>query len=132
MRAVETNRQNAEHLGPCPMLDISSRRTSLEKTHLRKGVSRALRGGGFEDSPPQSGRVRNARGSQGWLIDRFNDPSAGSPTETLLRLLLPLSGRVQCYSRFQPMLPSAETDPYTSPAHSIGRSDGRCVQRAGT
>ena len=27
-------------------------------------------------------------------IDRFNDPSAGSPTETLLRLLLPLSGRV--------------------------------------
>jgi hypothetical protein len=27
--------------------------------------------------------------------DRFNDPSAGSPTETLLRLLLPLGGRVQ-------------------------------------
>jgi hypothetical protein len=27
-------------------------------------------------------------------IDRFNDPSAGSPTETLLRLLLPLGGRV--------------------------------------
>ena len=27
-------------------------------------------------------------------IDRFNDPSAGSPTETLLRLLLPLNGRV--------------------------------------
>ena len=26
--------------------------------------------------------------------DRFNDPSAGSPTETLLRLLLPLGGRV--------------------------------------
>ena len=30
----------------------------------------------------------------GVLIDRFNDPSAGSPTETLLRLLLPLGGRV--------------------------------------
>ena len=27
-------------------------------------------------------------------VDRFNDPSAGSPTETLLRLLLPLGGRV--------------------------------------
>jgi hypothetical protein len=27
-------------------------------------------------------------------FDRFNDPSAGSPTETLLRLLLPLGGRV--------------------------------------
>jgi hypothetical protein len=30
----------------------------------------------------------------GVVIDRFNDPSAGSPTETLLRLLLPLGGRV--------------------------------------
>ncbi len=29
----------------------------------------------------------------------FNDPSAGSPTETLLRLLLPLNGRVQRNSR---------------------------------
>ena len=28
-------------------------------------------------------------------FDRFNDPSAGSPTETLLRLLHPLGGRVQ-------------------------------------
>ena len=28
------------------------------------------------------------------FFDRFNDPSAGSPTETLLRLLLPLGGRV--------------------------------------
>ena len=28
-------------------------------------------------------------------FDQVNDPSAGSPTETLLRLLLPLDGRVQ-------------------------------------
>ena len=28
------------------------------------------------------------------LIIRANDPSAGSPTETLLRLLLPLSDKV--------------------------------------
>ena len=28
-----------------------------------------------------------------------NDPSAGSPTETLLRLLLPLSGKVHKTSR---------------------------------
>ena len=28
------------------------------------------------------------------LRQSFNDPSAGSPTETLLRLLLPLNGRV--------------------------------------
>ena len=37
-----------------------------------------------------------ARGTFGYQsgFDRFNDPSAGSPTETLLRLLLPLGGRV--------------------------------------
>ena len=28
------------------------------------------------------------------LIDNVNDPSAGSPTETLLRLLLPLNDQV--------------------------------------
>ena len=28
------------------------------------------------------------------LLDSANDPSAGSPTETLLRLLLPLSDKV--------------------------------------
>ena len=33
----------------------------------------------------------NARGEFGF---RVNDPSAGSPTETLLRLLLPLSDKV--------------------------------------
>ena len=64
-----------------------------------------------------------------------NDPSAGSPTETLLRLLLPLNDKV--YSTFQ--VPTCQTsrqvedlDPKVSPDHSIGRSDGRCVQRAGT
>ncbi len=31
---------------------------------------------------------------RGVVVNRFNDPSAGSPTETLLRLLLPLGGRV--------------------------------------
>jgi hypothetical protein len=58
-----------------------------------------------------------------------NDPSAGSPTETLLRLLLPLSDKVYITSRieFKP-----RRSPEGSPDHSIGRSDGRCVQRAGT
>ena len=37
------------------------------------------------------------------LLDRFNDPSAGSPTETLLRLLLPLDRRVQRNSQRQQM-----------------------------
>ena len=32
---------------------------------------------------------------RGWVLDRCgNDPSAGSPTDTLLRLHLPLNGKV--------------------------------------
>ena len=62
-----------------------------------------------------------------------NDPSAGSPTETLLRLLLPLNDKV-CVS--SPNISLANQSrcqgPKSSPDHSIGRSDGRCVQRAGT
>jgi hypothetical protein len=58
-----------------------------------------------------------------------NDPSAGSPTETLLRLLLPLSDQVYLTSHIR--LEDGR-GPEGSPDHSIGRSDGRCVQRAGT
>jgi hypothetical protein len=66
-----------------------------------------------------------------------NDPSAGSPTETLLRLLLPLDGKVQSASPKPDatQLPGSRTEgqaPGISPDHPIGRSDGRCVQRAGT
>ena len=40
----------------------------------------------------------------GWGgYDRFNDPSAGSPTETLLRLLLPLNGAVWRTSQQKPV-----------------------------
>ena len=38
-----------------------------------------------------------------WI--RVNDPSAGSPTETLLRLLLPLSDKVHGTSRSQTRKP---------------------------
>ena len=58
-----------------------------------------------------------------------NDPSAGSPTETLLRLLLPLNDKV--YETFLTCI-ATKYGPNNSPDHSIGRSDGRCVQRAGT
>ncbi|KAF3437859.1 hypothetical protein FNV43_RR20615 [Rhamnella rubrinervis] len=62
-----------------------------------------------------------------------NDPSAGSPTETLLRLLLPLNDKVQWTScDVAGSEPPTPTQSNTSPDHSIGRSDGRCVQRAGT
>lgn len=62
-----------------------------------------------------------------------NDPSAGSPTETLLRLLLPLNDQVWSSSqRHRRRRNATATSPKTSLNHSIGSSDGRCVQRAGT
>ena len=62
-----------------------------------------------------------------------NDPSAGSPTETLLRLLLPLNDKIYSTSREAEMgKPIRTLNPWYSSDHSIGRSDGRCVQRAGT
>ncbi len=66
-----------------------------------------------------------------WIRD--NDPSAGSPTETLLRLLLPLNDQVWFSSRMQ-LVGDLQTcnNPWSSLSHSIGSSDGRCVQRAGT
>ncbi len=61
-----------------------------------------------------------------------NDPSAGSPTETLLRLLLPLNAQVWSTSRQQGRIIRSANSPWTSLKRSIGSSDGRCVQRAGT
>ena len=52
-----------------------------------------------------------------WLscIDLCNDPSAGSPTETLLRLLLPLSDKI--YLTFRDTDKTAHS-PKDSPDHS--------------
>ena len=61
-----------------------------------------------------------------------NDPSAGSPTETLLRLLLPLNATVWSSSRQPVRVIRLPNSPRTSLKRSIGSSDGRCVQRAGT
>ena len=67
------------------------------------------------------------------ILDRCgNDPSAGSPTETLLRLHLPLNDKVRTSSRGQAPMKEPNHNPESSPDHSIGRCDGRCVQRAGT
>ena len=62
----------------------------------------------------------------------FNDPSAGSPTETLLRLLLPLDEQICTISTPGPARRLSQESPKDSSIHPIGRSDGRCVQRAGT
>ena len=61
-----------------------------------------------------------------------NDPSAGSPTETLLRLLLPLNVPVRTPFRRSRKIALTFASPRHSLVHSIGSSDGRCVQRAGT
>ena len=61
-----------------------------------------------------------------------NDPYAGSPTKTLLRLLLPLNAQVWSTSRQQGRIIRSANSPWTSLKRSIGSSDGRCVQRAGT
>ncbi|GAB5360320.1 hypothetical protein AAMO2058_000617500 [Amorphochlora amoebiformis] len=61
-----------------------------------------------------------------------NDPSAGSPTETLLRLLLPLNHQVRSTFQEANPLAKASNSPWRSPNNSIGSSDGRCVQRTGT
>lgn len=55
-----------------------------------------------------------------------NDPPAGSPTGTLLRLLLPLDDQVRYPSRH------VNVNPGASLSRPIGNSDGRCVQEAGT
>ncbi len=67
-------------------------------------------------------------------IKNGNDPYAGSPTNTLLRLLLPLNDPVWASFRYIPNDPRAarKTKPKISLKHSIGSSDGRCVQRTGT
>ena len=61
-----------------------------------------------------------------------NDPSAGSPTETLLRLLLPLNAQVWKSFQRKPAVKLRCIGPNASLKRSIGSSDGRCVQRAGT
>ena len=53
---------------------------------------------------------------------RVNDPSAGSPTETLLRLLLPLSDMVYLTSREVIQLRSPEGSPDHS--KSVGATGG--------
>jgi len=50
----------------------------------------------------------------------------------LLRLHLPLSDKVQTSSRGQSPIKDINYNLEASPDHSIGRCDGRCVQRAGT
>ena len=62
-------------------------------THTPQDFTLSLRTHTHPLSNERKGRPTFIR-VHGVVVDRFNDPSAGSPTETLLRLLLPLGGRV--------------------------------------
>ena len=88
--------------------------------------------------------TRRVRAVRGWFCvcvcrslprttTHVNDPSAGSPTDTLLRLLRPLP-QIICPTSQPNDHGQADhgTHPYRSLTGTIGRSDGRCVQRAGT
>ena len=77
-------------------------------------------------------RLHGPNGVQSLKRPCGNDPSAGSPTETLLRLLLPLNATVWSSSRQPGRVIRQANSPRTSLKRSIGSSDGRCVQRAGT
>ena len=75
---LQRERRAHEGGGQCP----SKRAHSLEEHNTQA-----------QKAPPEENQTHS---SLGWMIwDRCgNDPSAGSPTETLLRLHLPLNGKV--------------------------------------
>ena len=62
------------------------------KLHTRKFIGCVWEGEDTNSSKKDALVPSKTIHSVGWII--FNDPSAGSPTETLLRLLLPLSDKV--------------------------------------
>ena len=106
-----------------------------------RGAPEGLRD--YDASAKRRGRAACGRGLCGRRIKELagrggpappcNDPSAGSPTETLLRLLLPLGDRVRTASRPRAVVADRPpAGPEASPGRPIGSSDGRCVQRAGT
>jgi hypothetical protein len=92
---------------------------------------RAVREGGYLFARSREGK--RARGTPPFNRTFVNDPSAGSPTDTLLRLLRPLP-QIICPTSQPNDHGQADhgTHPYRSLTGTIGRSDGRCVQRAGT
>ena len=128
---------------PTPKLWPGSRRTSTRRAEDGRrrallptdGSSDRTRDPEAEPSRPRrlvSRTVPSDESISQWR-SFVNDPSAGSPTETLLRLLLPLDDQVRHSFRHSGATRSRTgTNPRISLNHPIGSSDGRCVQRAGT
>ena len=121
---------------------LGSRRTSTRREDDRRRRATASKRRLREPAAKRPGRrdlnilepFRQTKVFTHWEEEAFvNDPSAGSPTETLLRLLLPLDDQVRHSFRHSGATRSrAGTNPRISLNHPIGSSDGRCVQRAGT
>ena len=112
------------------------KKTENTRSHtvVHEGRQTCTRASAFTHYPLDPTRLRRAgltAECRGVRVNCANDPSAGSPTETLLRLLLPLNDKVRMTSLHRNRN-RHDGGPKGSPEHSIGRSDGRCVQRAGT
>ena len=117
-----------------PKLQAAGQSQSFEGSHKAPNLRFALGVRPKADRPtaPEPKRSREKLNSL-MKTKIVNDPSAGSPTETLLRLLLPLNAQV--WESFRATLETRgpqRLSPNTSLKRSIGSSDGRCVQRAGT
>lgn len=98
----------APGLGFCRRARCDARRTCVEARDSTVQHSNQQRGRPSQEARPLP-ILEHVRGS--FCLAGFdNDPSAGSPTETLLRLLLPLNDKVQWTSR-----DVAGSEPPTSP-----------------
>ena len=75
------------------LLFFDKKRRQKSKLHTRKFIGCVWEGEDTNSSKKDALVPSKTIHSVGWII--FNDPSAGSPTETLLRLLLPLNDKVQ-------------------------------------
>ena len=84
------------------VVSVKARGRACKHSILVKCVMAWVKMAGRAGRPPRGGAATGTYrlfGFAGCGLIGFNDPSAGSPTETLLRLLLPLNGRVQRNSR---------------------------------
>ena len=129
-------RAKGSTVGSCNMINkVYKHGTSTHKTVWQKILSRPRAKHEERDVhrfPPTNPQETRRETSTKW--NNCNDPSAGSPTETLLRLLLPLddqAGTISQTSRAT-IADHPSSGPKFSLNHPIGSSDGRCVQRAGT
>ena len=68
--------------------------SNMERLLVKQATPPAEQGHAHSPSFQKEEKICGSTASLPVWSDRFNDPSAGSPTETLLRLLLPLGGRV--------------------------------------